>query len=207
MLEACPLPCLVLDAERQIRQLNRAFALWLNLDPRATVGQRLDNIMILRGQNLKEMWTGLADGRLPRGAFNATYVSPGKVRTSQATALALANGGAAAALRRARVAWSCSRPWPGAAEPSAAAARASGPRRALGQDPLQRAAMHAEPPRGLRDVAIALLEHPLDVLPAHPVGRHRPLGRLLRLLALGPAAWPPPAPPGPAWRDSRRPRP
>ena len=33
VLEACPLPCLVLDAERQIRQLNRAFALWLNLDP------------------------------------------------------------------------------------------------------------------------------------------------------------------------------
>ena len=59
VLEACPLPCLVLDAERQIRQLNRAFALWLNLDPRATVGQRLDNIMILRGQNLKEMWAGL----------------------------------------------------------------------------------------------------------------------------------------------------
>ena len=86
VLEACPLPCLVLDAERQIRQLNRSFALWLNLDPRATVGQRLDNIMILRGQSLKEMWAGLGDGRLTRGALNATYVSPGKVRTSQATA-------------------------------------------------------------------------------------------------------------------------
>ena len=87
VLEACPLPCLVLDADRQIRQLNRSFALWL------TVGQRLDNIMIVRGQNLKEMWTGLSDGRLARGAINATYVSPGKVRTSQATTLALANGG------------------------------------------------------------------------------------------------------------------
>ena len=94
ILEACPLPCLVLDGERTIRQLNRSFALWLNLDPRATVGQRLDNIMILRGQNLKEMWAGLSDGRLARGAISATYVSPGKVRTSQATALALANGGA-----------------------------------------------------------------------------------------------------------------
>ena len=92
VLEACPMPCLVLDGERTIRQLNRAFALWLNLDPRATVGLRLDNIMILRGQNLKELWAGLADGRLPRAAFNATYVSPGKVRTSQATALALASG-------------------------------------------------------------------------------------------------------------------
>src|ERR687885_667252 len=48
VLEACPMPCLILDAERAIRQLNRAFALWLNLDPRATVGKRLDNIMILR---------------------------------------------------------------------------------------------------------------------------------------------------------------
>jgi predicted DNA-binding ribbon-helix-helix protein len=92
--EAWPLPCLILDADRQIRQLNRSFALWLNLDPRATVGQRLDNIMILRGQNLREMWSGLSDGRLARGAISATYVSPGKVRTSQATTLALANGAA-----------------------------------------------------------------------------------------------------------------
>ena len=92
MLEACPLPCLVLDGERNIRQLNRSFAIWLNLDPRATIGQRLDNIMILRGQNMKEMWAGLSDGRLARGALNATYVSPGKVRTSQATTLPLGNG-------------------------------------------------------------------------------------------------------------------
>lgn len=92
VLEACPLPCLVLDGERNIRQLNRSFAIWLNLDPRATIGQRLDNIMILRGQNMKEMWAGLSDGRLARGALNATYVSPGKVRTSQATTLPLGNG-------------------------------------------------------------------------------------------------------------------
>jgi predicted DNA-binding ribbon-helix-helix protein len=100
VLEACPLPCLVLDGERAIRQLNRSFALWLNLDPRATVGQRLDNIMILRGQNLKEMWAALADGRLPRGGLNATYVSPGKVRTSHSTALALAPAEAGRATRR-----------------------------------------------------------------------------------------------------------
>ena len=77
------MPCLILDAERAIRQLNRAFALWLNLDPRATVGKRLDNIMILRGHGMKEMWARLMEGRLPRGLFNATYVSPGKVRTSR----------------------------------------------------------------------------------------------------------------------------
>ena len=100
VLEACPLPCLVLDGERTIRQLNRSFALWLNFDPRATVGQRLDNIMILRGQNLKEMWLALADGRLPRGGLNATYVSPGKVRTSQATALALAAADSSRVSRR-----------------------------------------------------------------------------------------------------------
>ena len=92
VLEACPMPCLILDAERAIRQLNRAFALWLNVDPRATVGKRLDNIMILRGTNLKDMWASLGDGRLPRGLFSATYVSPGKVRTAQAVAVALAGG-------------------------------------------------------------------------------------------------------------------
>ncbi|HEX6014381.1 MAG TPA: ribbon-helix-helix domain-containing protein [Geminicoccaceae bacterium] len=103
VLEACPLPCLVLDGERAIRQLNRAFALWLNLDARATVGQRLDNIMILRGPNLKEMWSGLAEGRLPRAGFSATYVSPGKVRTSQAMAVALASGEGERATRRGSV--------------------------------------------------------------------------------------------------------
>ena len=64
-------------------------SLWLNLDPSATVGRKLDNIMILRGQGLKELWVGLGDGRLPRAGFSATYVSPGKVRTAQATAVAL----------------------------------------------------------------------------------------------------------------------
>ena len=89
ILEACPLPCLVLDAERGIRQLNRAFAHWLNVDVRATLGRKLDNIMILRGQGLKDLWAGLGDGRLSRAGFNATYVSPGKVRTAQAIAVAL----------------------------------------------------------------------------------------------------------------------
>lgn len=89
ILEACPLPCLVLDSDRGIRQLNRAFAQWLNVDPRATVGRKLDNIMILRGPGLKDLWAGLVDGRLQRAGFNATYVSPGKVRTAQAMAVAL----------------------------------------------------------------------------------------------------------------------
>lgn len=93
VLEACPLPALVLDAERAIRQLNRAFTQWLNLDPKATVGHRLDNIMILRGVGIREMWTNLQQGRLQRGVFNATYVSPGKVRTSQAIAVAIGGEG------------------------------------------------------------------------------------------------------------------
>jgi predicted DNA-binding ribbon-helix-helix protein len=96
LLEACPLPCLVLDGDRAVRQLNRAFVLWLNLEAQSTVGSRLDNIMILRGAGMKEMWSGLADGRLPRAGFNATYVSPGKVRTAQALALALTANGQAA---------------------------------------------------------------------------------------------------------------
>ena len=89
VMEACPLPCLVLDGDRCIRQINRAFAFWLNVDPKATLGQRLDNIMILRGPGMREMWTNLLDGRMARAGFNATYVSPGKVRTSQALAVAL----------------------------------------------------------------------------------------------------------------------
>jgi predicted DNA-binding ribbon-helix-helix protein len=90
LLEACPMPALLLDAERMIRLLNRAFGLWLNVDARATVGQKLDNIMLLRGPGMKEMWHSLAEGRLGRAGFNATYVSPGKVRTAQALAIALA---------------------------------------------------------------------------------------------------------------------
>jgi predicted DNA-binding ribbon-helix-helix protein len=93
VLEACPLPSLVLDPERRIRQLNRAFVQWLNLDPKATLGLRLDNIMILRGNGMREMWVNLQQGRLQRAVFNATYVSPGKVRTSQAVAVALGGNG------------------------------------------------------------------------------------------------------------------
>ena len=46
-------------------------------------------------------------------------------------------------------------------------------RGALGEDALQRAAVHVEAARGLRDIAIAKLVDALDVLPAHAVGRHR----------------------------------
>jgi predicted DNA-binding ribbon-helix-helix protein len=89
VLEASPLPALTMDGDRTIRQLNRAFVLWLNLDGKATIGQRLDNIMILRGPGMREMWSSLLDGRLSRAGFSATYVSPGKVRTAQAIAVAL----------------------------------------------------------------------------------------------------------------------
>lgn len=40
----------------------------------------------------------------------------------------------------------------------------------LVEDALQGAAVHLQPSRRLRDVAVALFEDPLDVLPAHPVG-------------------------------------
>ncbi|MFO1038193.1 MAG: ribbon-helix-helix domain-containing protein [Geminicoccaceae bacterium] len=103
VLESCPMPTIILDGDRVVRQLNRAFALWLNLDPRGTVGKRLDTIMILRGNNMREMWTGLGDGRLPRTAFNATYVSPGRVRTAQAIAVALGVNGQGAQPSRAFV--------------------------------------------------------------------------------------------------------
>src|SRR5260370_29024269 len=57
------------------------------------------------------------------------------------------------------------------------APRLSALRRVLAQHPLQRAAVHLEAAGGLRDVAVALLENALDMLPAHAVGRHRIGGR------------------------------
>ena len=89
LVEAYPQPCLLLDEDRAIRLVNRAFAQWLNLDPKATLGQRIENILILRGQSMREMWSYLKDGRLARASFHATYVSPGKVRTSQALAVSI----------------------------------------------------------------------------------------------------------------------
>ena len=89
-LDACPLPCLLLAEDRTIRRLNRAFAHWLNVDERGVLGQRVDNIMILRAPGMREMWQRLFSGQARRGAFSATYVSPGRVRTAQATAVALA---------------------------------------------------------------------------------------------------------------------
>jgi predicted DNA-binding ribbon-helix-helix protein len=89
VMETCPLPIVILNPERQIRQINRALVTWLNLDPKATIGQRLDNVMILRAPNLKEMWIHLSNGHVQRASFSATYVSPGRVRTAQALAVAL----------------------------------------------------------------------------------------------------------------------
>jgi Uncharacterized protein conserved in bacteria len=51
--------------------------------------------------------------------------------------------------------------------------RATLPRRALGQNALQGAAMHVQPPRRFRDVAVAHFVDALDVLPAHAIRRHR----------------------------------
>src|SRR5262249_28954397 len=51
-------------------------------------------------------------------------------------------------------------------------------RRALGKNPLQGAAMHVEPPRGLGDVAVAHLVDALDVFPAYAIRRHRVVRRL-----------------------------
>lgn len=89
IMEACPLPALFLDAERRIRAANPALAAWLNLDARAILGQRLDSVMLLQAPGLKEAWTALAGGIRPRLDLRAIYVSPGRVRTAQAVALAL----------------------------------------------------------------------------------------------------------------------
>ena len=46
VLDACPLPCLLLGEDRVIQRLNQAFASWLHVDGRGVLGQRLDNLMI-----------------------------------------------------------------------------------------------------------------------------------------------------------------
>src|SRR5260221_3942515 len=49
----------------------------------------------------------------------------------------------------------------------------SAARRVFRQDALQGAPMHAQAAGGFRDIAIALLIDPLDMFPAHAIGRHR----------------------------------
>jgi len=89
VLDACPLPCVVLDQERTVRRLNQAFASWLNVDPKGVLERRLDNLMILRGPGMPGAWQRLLSDENARAKFNATYVSPGKVRTAQALAVGL----------------------------------------------------------------------------------------------------------------------
>jgi predicted DNA-binding ribbon-helix-helix protein len=89
VLDACPLPCLLLSEDRVIRRLNQAFASWLHVDGRGVLGQRLDNVMIMRGTCMPELWQRVFGGVAHKARFNATYVSPGKVRTAQALAIGL----------------------------------------------------------------------------------------------------------------------
>ena len=53
------------------------------------LGQRLDNVMIMRGPCMPELWQRIFNGTGHKARFNATYVSPGKVRTAQALAIGL----------------------------------------------------------------------------------------------------------------------
>src|SRR5690606_25770218 len=81
-------------------------------------------------------------------------------------------------------AWSCARTsawrWmsPTASGRSPGGSRASSMymellRRPLGEDALQGAAMHLQPARGFGNIAVAEFENPLDMFPAHALGRHR----------------------------------
>jgi predicted DNA-binding ribbon-helix-helix protein len=89
VLDACPLPCLLLSGDRIIQRLNQAFASWLHVDGRGVLGQRIDNVMITRGPCMPELWQRVFGGMAHKARFNATYVSPGKVRTAQALAIGL----------------------------------------------------------------------------------------------------------------------
>jgi predicted DNA-binding ribbon-helix-helix protein len=93
VLDACPLPCLLLSEDRVVRRLNQAFATWLHVDGRAVLGQRLDNVLITRGPCMAELWQRVFSGAGYKARFNATYVSPGKVRTAQALAIGLSTVG------------------------------------------------------------------------------------------------------------------
>jgi predicted DNA-binding ribbon-helix-helix protein len=99
VLDACPLPCVLLGDDRIVRRLNQAFASWLHVDGRGVLGQRLDNVMIMRGPSMPELWQKVFGTVAYKGRFNATYVSPGKVRTAQALAIGLSavNGSSAGA--------------------------------------------------------------------------------------------------------------
>jgi predicted DNA-binding ribbon-helix-helix protein len=90
VFDACPLPALILDSDRRIKEVNRAFQLWLNVDRDGTIEKKLDHIMILRGRGLEDAWKALFGGKGVRVQFNATYLSPGKVRAAQALAVPLA---------------------------------------------------------------------------------------------------------------------
>ncbi|MEM7021126.1 MAG: ribbon-helix-helix domain-containing protein [Pseudomonadota bacterium] len=92
VLDACPLPCLLLAEERVIRRFNHAFASWLHVDGNGLLGQRLDNVMIMRGPGMAEFWQRVYGQTSHKGRFSATYVSPGKVRTAQALAIGLSSG-------------------------------------------------------------------------------------------------------------------
>ncbi|MGH1478173.1 MAG: ribbon-helix-helix domain-containing protein [Geminicoccales bacterium] len=89
VLDSCPMPCLLLTTEREVRRANHAFVAWLNLDPQAVLGQRVDNLMILRGPGMNTLWQRIFDEGSREERFNATYVSPGRVRTAQAMAVGL----------------------------------------------------------------------------------------------------------------------
>jgi predicted DNA-binding ribbon-helix-helix protein len=89
VLDSCPMPCLLLSTEREVRRANHAFVAWLNLEPQAMLGQRLDNLMILRGPGMNTLWQRIFNEGSREERFNATYVSPGRVRTAQAMAVGL----------------------------------------------------------------------------------------------------------------------
>jgi predicted DNA-binding ribbon-helix-helix protein len=95
VLDACPLPCLLLSDDRVVRRQNQAFLAWLHVDARGVIGQRLDNLMILRGPGMPQVWQRVFGDPGAKAKFNATYVSPGKVRTAQALAVGLSAGAGA----------------------------------------------------------------------------------------------------------------
>lgn len=82
---ACPAPCVVLDQDRVIRLLNENFALWLNADAAALVGQPIEHFFQIRGHfRLDELWGRFGQGFTAAVPAKLAYVAPGRVVVAKA---------------------------------------------------------------------------------------------------------------------------
>lgn len=93
LIENCPFPCVVLDPFKLILQVNKSFCEWINVDRTNIVGKSIDSILIIRGDGIKELWKHLDNKQIANTICSVTYISPGKCKTSQASAITIGTKG------------------------------------------------------------------------------------------------------------------